>query len=45
MERRERERQAEAAEHQALLATSFAASKARHEYAKAHPAYADGRIF
>eukprot|EP00057_Strongylocentrotus_purpuratus_P035594 XP_800128.3 PREDICTED: uncharacterized protein LOC581313 [Strongylocentrotus purpuratus] len=45
MARRERERVAEAAKHQQLLETSFAASRARHEYAKAHPAYADGRIF
>ncbi|XP_072174367.1 uncharacterized protein [Diadema setosum] len=45
MARREKERAAEAAEHKVLLEASFAASKARHEYAKAHPAYADGRIF
>ncbi|XP_033102299.1 uncharacterized protein LOC117105292 isoform X2 [Anneissia japonica] len=45
MERRSKQRDAEDQEHRALLETSFAASKARHEYAAANPAYADGRIW
>ncbi|XP_071940908.1 uncharacterized protein [Antedon mediterranea] len=45
MERRAKQRVAENEEHRALLETSFVASKARHEYAAANPAYADGRVW
>ncbi|XP_022106498.1 uncharacterized protein LOC110987760 [Acanthaster planci] len=45
LEARAQEAARENAEHRALLASSYQASQERHEYAKANPAYADGRIW
>ncbi|XP_077996942.1 uncharacterized protein LOC144450225 [Glandiceps talaboti] len=45
MLQRQQQKKAESVEHQTLLEASFQASKQRHEYSKAHPAYADGRVW
>ena len=45
MYERHQMRKVEDAAHNKLLQESAAASKARHEYLKANPAYADGRVW
>ena len=45
MAKRHELRKIEDAAHKKLLQESAAVSKARHEYLKANPAYADGRVW
>ena len=45
MRNRHNLRKEEDVAHKKLLQESAAASKARHEYLKANPAYADGRVW
>ena len=45
MLRREAEKKTANVEHKALLESAYQKSQQRHEYAKAHPAYADSRVW
>ena len=45
MDERHQMRKIEDEAHNSLLRESAAVSKARHEYLKANPAYADGRVW